>query len=419
LSQQSVGSLKKDIDGNCLPVNIGGTYVQGQNAGDSNYMLVEVSVTTTGKYSITTDTINGYSFKATGNFNVAGSVQVKLACFGTPVTKEIDNFTVKYNESVCEAVVIVHSNTVEPAVFTLAGAPGVCMNDTVLGSYVKNVSLDTSAKVKISVDVTVPGSYNITTNALNGYSFAASGLFTVTGVQTVELAASGQPANTGTNVFTVTAGSSACNFSVVVLDAIVVTNDNHFPLTDNSYWVYDDLLHPGDSIKRTVSSNTTTNGFTYKAMQEDKRFTNPLPYLFRYSAPDLVYYEYTNVEKYTRSFQYNKDVKRDLPFLKENLSTGDNWESAEFVDTATFGQVIFLKYDYRCTDANATVTINGKAFTNVYKISLTSQIRTTNNPYGPTGDEYTFYYAKGVGLIYMKFTVTGFLNEKCKSETGM
>jgi len=55
--------------GYSLPAIVGGVYIAGQSTGDSNFIQVGVNVTRAGTYTITTDSINGYSFKATGNFN--------------------------------------------------------------------------------------------------------------------------------------------------------------------------------------------------------------------------------------------------------------------------------------------------------------------------------------------------------------
>ena len=403
----SVGSLKKDLNGDCLPINIGGVYTAGQNLGDTNYIEVEVNVTTGGSYLIKTDTVNGYSFKTTGRFTNTGSIRVRLTGAGKPITAGNNNFTIRYDTSICQVSVTVRNNGTGPAAFTLQGAPNICMNDTVVGSYVKGSTLDTASKVKLSVNVTSPGTYTISTNTVNGYSFSGSGSFSATGVQTISLAASGTPVNQGTNVFTVTAGTSSCTFSVTVLAAIIITNNDYFPLTTNSHWTYDDLYHAGDSVKRTIIDTLTINGNLYKVMEEQLRYSGPFQYFFRKTGSD--YFEYGSVDKYTYSLQYSPPINGEIPFLKENLSTGDTWDSPEYTGTASFGQVIILQYKYSCMNANAAVVINGNAFANVYKIIMKPQIKSLGNQYGYTGEIYTYYYAKGVGIIYARKSRDGFL----------
>jgi len=161
-------------------------------------------------------------------------------------------------------------------------------------------------------------------------------------------------------------------------------------------------MHAGDSIGRTIVDTITIDSNLYKIVREDVKYGGPYEYFFRKTGSN--YFEYAPADKYTTSFSYNTLVNVDFPFLKENLTTGASWISEEFTGTTTFAQVLTIKYEYECIDANATVTLNGKAFTNVYKIKLVSELKSINNPYGFTNDEYLFYYAKGIGLIYLKKT---------------
>ena len=55
----------------------------------------------------------------------------------------------------------------------------------------------------------------------------------------------------------------------------------------------------------------------------------------------------------------------------------------------------------KCLKTNAVVTVNGKAFANVCIIGMRSQIRSINNRWSSTSEVYTYYYAKGIGLIYL------------------
>jgi hypothetical protein len=241
---------------------------------------------------------------------------------------------------------------------------------------------------------------------VNGYSFSASGIFSSPGVQTVLLNASGKPTDTGTNVFTIAAQNSSCNFSVSVLSAVVTNNNDHFPLTDNSYWTYDDLVQTGDTIKRTVADTITLDSNLYKVLREDVKFGGPYKYFIRKNGSD--YLEYAAPNKFTTFFQYKNPVYAEIPFLKENLVTGTLWSSPEYVDTASDGNIFTIRYDFTCINANATVTLNGKAFVSVYEITMFPLVKLLNQSFNQTGEAYLFYYAKGVGLIYMKKTLNGF-----------
>jgi len=357
---------------------------------------ISVNVASPGRYDLTTALVNGYSFTATGSFITTGVQTVTMYPTGTPQNEGIDMLHVMADSSTCSFEVKVNSDAAE---FTLQQSLGKCIYDTVTGTYVKGIYLDTFSKVTISVNVTLPGNYTIATNTVNGYSFSATGSFASTGVQTITLYAQGQPVNAGTDVFNLTAGISACSFEVTVLaDIVAVTGTDYFPLTDSSYWIYDDLFTKGNSIKRNIDGTASANGKTYTVMQQVDNYGQGGQSFFRRNGDD--YLEYANADKYTASFQYDKAIPTELLFLNQSVQQGNYWESPEFKDTATFGQVIFLKYGYKCIKTNAVVTVNGKAFANVCIIEMRPQIHAFANPWGYTSEIYTCYYAKGVGLIY-------------------
>src|SRR6187431_1279307 len=111
--QQSKGSLKADANGDCLPMKIAGTYLTTVSLGDTNYLEVTVDVTSPGDYSISTNTVNGFSFKGSGNFSAAGITTVKLNGQGKPVTAGINNFIVQFDSSRC-GIVVPTSSTDKP-----------------------------------------------------------------------------------------------------------------------------------------------------------------------------------------------------------------------------------------------------------------------------------------------------------------
>ena len=83
--QQAKGSLKSDANGDCLPMKIAGTYLTTVSLGDTNYLEVTVDVSNPGSYNISTNTVNGFSFKGSGNFSAAGITTVKLNGRENPV----------------------------------------------------------------------------------------------------------------------------------------------------------------------------------------------------------------------------------------------------------------------------------------------------------------------------------------------
>jgi hypothetical protein len=401
----SEGELVRDASNNCKPVIVNGSFISGDNLDVNNHIEVEVHFTAIGSYTIATDTVNGYFFKAEGGTNDTGFINIQLSGNGKPIHAGRDQFHIAYGKSTCTASVTVLDGTTM-ASFTLQGSPNSCIIDTIVGGYIKGVAADTSSHVIVTVNVATPGTYSVNTNTVNGYSLSASGSFSAAGVQTISLVASGTPINGGTDVFTLNAGSSTCSFSINVLTAIVAANNDLFPLSLNSFWNYDDLYYKGSTIKRTIIDTATRQGNLYNLMEEQPGTGAPTVHFYRKNG--IEYYEYMAIDDYTSSFHYAKRIYDDILFLKENLSKGDTWETKEFTDTADFGQVLVLQYRFACVAADVSVVVGRNAFSHVYEIQMQPWLRTPTGPYGQANEKYTWYYAKGVGLIYYKKLSVGF-----------
>jgi len=98
------------------------------------------------------------------------------------------------------------------AAFTL-GNNGNCTGAVVSGKYNTDTILSVQNIVSISVNVTVLGAYNISTDTVNGISFSANSSFTSVGPQTVILKGTGTPVAAGTNTYTIH-GNSGCTFNI-------------------------------------------------------------------------------------------------------------------------------------------------------------------------------------------------------------
>ncbi|MFK5855086.1 MAG: FISUMP domain-containing protein [Bacteroidota bacterium] len=98
------------------------------------------------------------------------------------------------------------------------GTSGSCDNTGVYGDYKTGQVLGATEFVTIEVNVTAIGAYSITTSIANGYSFGANGVYSTTGIQTVDLAGSGTPVTYQTDNFTATASNSGgtCTFDVLI-----------------------------------------------------------------------------------------------------------------------------------------------------------------------------------------------------------
>lgn len=219
-NQLSEGLLQSDVSGDCLPKNVVGTYVQGTALnGNTEYIEVTVDVTTTGTFTIYSDTVNGVYFRFAGTFTTLGNNVVKLRGNGTPATTGTFNFRIQYDGQDCFVpVTFLPVGGGGPAVFGLSGTSANCGGAVVTGTYTLGVALGNTNSVTINVNVTTVGTYSITTT-FQGMTFAASGAFATTGAQTVILYGSGIPATAGVNTVPVTIGTNLCSFDITVVAA--------------------------------------------------------------------------------------------------------------------------------------------------------------------------------------------------------
>ncbi|MFN8252428.1 MAG: hypothetical protein U0V75_11165 [Ferruginibacter sp.] len=93
---------------------------------------------------------------------------------------------------------------------------GNCAPVTLNGIYKVDSTLDATNFVDVQVNVSNPGSFDIKSDTINGFSFRKAGSV-IFGTNTIRLYATGKPIAAGTNTFTVTYGTSTCKFAVTVV----------------------------------------------------------------------------------------------------------------------------------------------------------------------------------------------------------
>ena len=278
---------------------------------------------------------------------------------------------------------------------------GECLPKGANGSYVAGGALTDSNFLEVSLDITQAGAYTIHTDTVNGYSFKVQGSFTDTGTKAVRLKAAGKPLAAGEDVFTVFFDSSSCVVRITVLPGGTTPSPagDHFILTDSSWWSYSTPAGAGDTLKRSIIGTVASGGVTYKVLKE-KNVSGAIDDSLYVRKSGNNYYEINYVDRYA-TFQLDNSPIDTLLFLKEGLTTGDTWSSKEYADAVT-GTPTKIKYVYTCTNASATVTLNGQTYTNVYQVTLKVQKSQNNGPYT---DDVTWinYYAQGIGWIYQKY----------------
>jgi hypothetical protein len=206
----------------CTGATIAGYYASATALTTDNTVTIQVNVAKKGDYSVTTNTVNGYSFAATGSFTATGVQTIVLKGSGTPLAEGNNAFTPQAG-SVAGCTFSITVSAPAPAVYTMAGAPGACSSATVNGVYGINAALTSTNTVSVQVNVTSIGTYTLTTNTIGGMTFSKSGIFAATGVQSVILNGSGIPTTAGANVFTPQIGTSSCTFTVNVTGPAVYT----------------------------------------------------------------------------------------------------------------------------------------------------------------------------------------------------
>lgn len=205
--------------GTCTGAVLSGTYMEGLPLTANNTAVVSIDITAIGNYSISSTQVNGVTFTATGVFNDTAQTTVTLTAQGTPLAAGTFNFALLGNGSSC-AFSVTFDPPAPPAVFTLVGSPGNCSLATTSGTFAVGSPV-TGNTVTLMVNITVVGSYSISTPVVNGVSFTGTGLFTSTGSGIpVSLLATGTATGPAGNVvFPFTGNGNSCSFTIPFIAA--------------------------------------------------------------------------------------------------------------------------------------------------------------------------------------------------------
>ena len=93
-----------------------------------------------------------------------------------------------------------------------------CSAIIVNGTYLNETAVGNNEYITIKVNVVEIGSYQISTNIVNGYKFSASGNFTDLGTQDIKLVGGGTPQLGQTDTFSLSYRNTDCEFDINVSD---------------------------------------------------------------------------------------------------------------------------------------------------------------------------------------------------------
>jgi hypothetical protein len=189
----------------CASISSQSTFIEGQLLNASDTVALQVVVSAPGSYSISTDTVSGVSFSASGTFSAIGAQTITLFASGSASASGFLFFKVKADSSQCSfSIAVQNADPLATYVLQSGISNGMdyCSPQSIRGNYTAGIPLDSSNTITVSPYATVKGNYTISTYKINGMIFSASGTFSAPGNYSVALQGSGTPLVVGT--FTVT-----------------------------------------------------------------------------------------------------------------------------------------------------------------------------------------------------------------------
>ncbi|MDR1715095.1 MAG: hypothetical protein ACK5KN_12075 [Dysgonomonas sp.] len=244
---------------NCSAIRINGSYIEGTPVNDNNYLEIDLNVTKKGSFAISVLSGNGYSFYYTGVALDTGTLTVKVPAQGTPALAGENTLTFSGISLTpgCEPKITVQEMV---AAYTM-----VCSSAVVQGQFFKGQTLTASNVIRMNINVSQPGSYNIYTETKNGISFKDSGSFASTGTQTITLVGTGIPTVNEDFQVVIKANTSLGSVQCSALIPII--------LPDMTYAIIGDGIWSWDAAPRTNTlSNAGSASFSPNGLVRIKSF---------------------------------------------------------------------------------------------------------------------------------------------------
>lgn len=205
LNKAPASYLLRGDPSDCASISSQSTFIEGQVLNASDTVSLQVVVSAPGSYSISTDTVSGVSFSASGTFSAVGAQTVTLYASGSASAAGFLFFKVKADSSQCSfSIAVQNADPLATYVLQSGISNGLayCSPQSIQGNYTAGIPLDSSNTITVSPYATIKGNYTISTYRINGMIFYASGTFPAPGNYSVALRGSGTPLVVGTFTFT-------------------------------------------------------------------------------------------------------------------------------------------------------------------------------------------------------------------------
>ncbi|RYZ21507.1 MAG: hypothetical protein EOO16_12735 [Chitinophagaceae bacterium] len=385
--------------GGTCNAQVAGNYYKDTALRSTNTVTLTHNYAAAGVYDVTSDTINGYHFEKTVTVTTPGATSIVLDGVGTPAATGTNNFTVNFDDSTTSCAFPITVSAPPPP----GGGGGTGCGGSFSGTYTAGTPVPAGNALQVNGHAyATAGSYTISAAPVNGVSFASTSVTVATagGTPTASLAATGTPTAAGTFPVTINFGDgTTCVVNLTVATGGTTVSGDYFPISPNSYWTYTDPTDPTDTIMRINDGSLSAGGQSYRVFRDYSSFGGVIDSsLFRkdagttYQAIDL------NDFGLLMGVTFPAGAVGELPIVKDQLTTGTSWTSAPFSGSNNTQ----LRAVFTCVNNNATLTVNGRTYTNVYQVSGQMQFNIMNtgwqnNPFG--GSLGTAWFAPNIGII--------------------
>jgi hypothetical protein len=231
-----------DSNGACLPDTIYGTFYNGVPPGpDTAYVSVQVNVTGTGSYNITSDFQNGLQFADSGYFGTTGITTVKLKPIGVAIIPITSTFTIHFDSTFCSFAI-----TIKDSTGTGLGGQDTTGIDSLAGPGLWKFSTDSGGIFNGAIGNAHVYPDTLANGSTNGYIFNILG-FTSTGDSVMLI-------NILMPTSTITTGSyTTLDYNS---DSSRTTTFAFCPISGNNCFYYAEGVSNDPSVKVTININS-------------------------------------------------------------------------------------------------------------------------------------------------------------------